>query len=143
MPELKSTYSIGQVAAQFNLSIPTLRYYDQEGLIPNLHKNAAGARRFTAENLDTLKVIECLKLAGMPIKDIKQFMSWAAQGDSTLPQRLAMFAKLRETTQTKLAAMQQTMAFLDYKYDYYQQATQDGTERYVHARQPHLPSFTD
>lgn len=38
------TYSIGEVAAMFNLSVPTLRYYDHEGLILNLRKNAAGVR---------------------------------------------------------------------------------------------------
>ncbi len=41
------TYTIGQVAAMFNLSTYTLRYYDKEGLIPNLKKDAAGNRAFS------------------------------------------------------------------------------------------------
>lgn len=70
----QETYTIGQVATRFNLSVPTLRYYDQEGLIPNLTKDQAGIRRFNNENLEALQVVECLKTSGMSIKDIKQFM---------------------------------------------------------------------
>lgn len=73
MQEIETTYSIGEVAEKFGLSVPTLRYYDKEGLIPNLNKNAAGVRRFTEENLSTLQIVECVKNAGMPIKEIKQF----------------------------------------------------------------------
>ncbi len=70
MQEIKTTYSIGEVAEKFGLSVPTLRYYDKEGLIPNLKKNSAGVRRFTEENLSTLQIVECVKNAGMPIKEI-------------------------------------------------------------------------
>ena len=52
------TYTIGQVAAMFNLSTYTLRYYDKEGLIPNLKKDAAGNRAFSEENLATINIIE-------------------------------------------------------------------------------------
>lgn len=75
----------------FNLSVPTLRYYDQEGLIPNLHKNSAGHRQFDSQNIDAVQIIECLKDVDMPLKDIKRFMEWNLAGDSTLKERLALF----------------------------------------------------
>lgn len=34
----EKTYSIGEVAEMFNLTVPTLRYYDKENLIPNLKR---------------------------------------------------------------------------------------------------------
>ena len=139
MPTTQPTWTISEVAAEFNLSIPTLRYYDQQGLIPGLQKNAAGAREFTSENRAALHVVECLKRANMSLKDIRQFMDWTTIGDATLPQRLAMFQNLRQTMQHQLAEMQATLAFLDYKCDYYQQATADGTERYVKERHATLP----
>ena len=122
---------IGEVAAQFGLTVPTIRYYDQEGLIPNLQKNESGQRVFTAENIDALQIIECLKDSGMAIKDIKQFMQWVSEGDETLYNRREMFVRLRAQMQEKMNRLQQTMHVLDYKVGYYSKAVQDGTEKYV------------
>jgi len=131
MPETIITYSISEAADKFNLSLPTLRYYDKEGLIPNLNKNEAGVRRFTEENLSSLNMVECLKNAGMPIKDIRQFMQWTLDGDETLDKRYEMFQELRKSVITQMDQMQQTLNTIDFKCEYYGQATTDGTEKYV------------
>lgn len=53
-------YTIGQVSEMFNLPISTLRYYDKEGFFPNL-KRESGIRKFTDNELEALRMIECLK----------------------------------------------------------------------------------
>lgn len=131
---MEKTYSIGEVAAEFNVSISTLRYYDKENLIPNLQKSPTGIRQFTSKNLETIKIIECLKKSGMPIKDIKIFIQWCEAGDSTLKLRLQMFENLHKTVQTRMAELNETLATLDYKCHYYAQAVKDGTEDYVKER---------
>ncbi|KRM08902.1 MerR family transcriptional regulator [Lapidilactobacillus concavus DSM 17758] len=127
----QETYTIGQVATRFNLSVSTLRYYDQEGLIPNLTKDQAGIRRFNNENLEALQVVECLKTSGMSIKDIKQFMQWSSEGDETLAQRLTLFQKLREHLESQLDLLERNLRVVDYKCAYYGQAVEDGTEARV------------
>lgn len=77
-------YTIGQVAEMFNMPISTLRYYDKEGLFPDLARTS-GIRRFGERELEALRVIECLKRSGLEIKDIKQFMQWCGEGSSTYP----------------------------------------------------------
>lgn len=72
-------YTIGQVSEQFDLPVSTLRYYDKEGLFPALTRTS-GIRRFGEQELEALRVIECLKRSGLEIKEIKQFMEWCAQG---------------------------------------------------------------
>jgi len=131
MPETITTYSISEIAEKFQLSLPTLRYYDKEGLIPNLNKNESGVRRFTDENISSLQIVECLKNSGMPIKDIKQFMLWTLEGDATLAKRLEMFQTLRKSVLTQMDKMQETLNTIDFKCDYYGQANVDGTEKYV------------
>lgn len=128
---MSKNFLIGEVAAQFGLTVPTIRYYDQEGLIPNLAKNESGQRVFNEENLDALQIVECLKDSGMAIKDIKQFMQWVSEGDETLYNRREMFVRLRAQMQEKMNRLQQTMHVLDYKVGYYSKAVQDGTEKYV------------
>ena len=76
-------YSIGQVAEMFGLPISTLRYYDKQGLFPNMER-VSGIRKFGDTEIEALRVIECLKKAGMEIKDIRQFMDWCAEGSSTI-----------------------------------------------------------
>ena len=75
-------YSIGQVAEMFGLPISTLRYYDKQGLFPNMER-VSGIRKFSEAEIEALRVIECLKKAGMEIKDIRQFMDWCVEGPAT------------------------------------------------------------
>lgn len=63
---------------------PTLRYYDMEGLMPFVERPPSGNRLFKESDLSDLKVIECLKATGMPIKEIKNFIDWCSEGDATL-----------------------------------------------------------
>ena len=120
-------YSIGQVSERFGLPVSTLRYYDQEGLFPNLQRTA-GIRRFEETELEALRVIECLKKSGMEIRDIKQFMEWCAQGSATYPQRRAMFLRQREAVEAEIAHMNRVLDMLKYKCWYYEQAILDGDE---------------
>ena len=67
-------YTIGQVARRMGVTAHTLRFYDKEGLLPNVRKNSAGIRRFSEEDLNWLGVLECLKSTGMQLKDIKHYL---------------------------------------------------------------------
>ena len=72
-------FTIGQVSEMFDLPVSTLRYYDKEGLFPELNRTS-GIRQFSEKEVEALRVIECLKKTGLQIKDIKQFMSWCMEG---------------------------------------------------------------
>ena len=132
-------YSIGQVAEMFGLPISTLRYYDKQGLFPNMER-VSGIRKFSEAEIEALRVIECLKKAGMEIKDIRQFMDWCVEGPATYPQRKAMFEAQRVHMEAELEHMNQTLDMLKFKCWYYEQAMRDGSEDRVHAMLPdHLP----
>ena len=60
-------YTIGKVAEMFNLSISALRYYDKEGLFPELERSS-GIRRFGERELEALRLIECLKRSGLRLR---------------------------------------------------------------------------
>ena len=89
-------YTIGQVSEMFNIPISTLRYYDKEGLFPNIHRES-GIRKFDEKEIEALRIIECLKKSGLEIKIIKQFMQWCEQGSETYIQRKNLFVKQKET----------------------------------------------
>lgn len=128
-------YTIGQVAERFGLSVSTLRYYDKEGLFPDLER-VNGIRRFHDHDLEALRVIECLKKSGLEIRDIRQFMDWCGQGSATYPQRRNLFLKQKATVEAELDRLRDTLAMLDYKCWYYEQAIRDGSEDRVRAMAP-------
>ena len=102
-------YTIGQVAEMFGLPISTLRYYDKQGLFPHMER-VSGIRKFSDTEIEALRVIECLKKAGMEIKDIKQFMDWCVEGPSTYPQRRAMFKAQRTHVEAEIERWPQRRA---------------------------------
>ena len=128
-------YSIGQVAEMFGLPISTLRYYDKQGLFPNMER-VSGIRKFGDTEIEALRVIECLKKAGMEIKDIRQFMDWCVEGPATYPQRKAMFEAQRVHMEAELEQMKRTLDMLKFKCWYYEKAMEDGNEDEIHAMLP-------
>ena len=128
-------YTIGQVSEMFGMPVSTLRYYDKEGLFPDMQR-ISGIRKFTEKELEALRVIECLKKSGMEIKDIKQFMAWCAQGSQTYPQRLALFLKQKEHMEAELKRMRRVLDMIEYKCWYYQQAIADGNEDRLQTMEP-------
>lgn len=128
-------YTIGQVSELFHIPISTLRYYDKEGLFPEIQRTS-GIRRFGEKEIDALRVIECLKKSGLEIKDIKQFMEWCIQGSETYPQRLNLFLRQRRQVEAEIAHMNRVLDMLKFKCWYYEEALKDGNEDRVTRMKP-------
>lgn len=128
-------YTIGQISEMFDIPISTLRYYDKEGLFPNLERNS-GIRKFSDREVETLHLIECLKKSGLEIKDIKQFMEWCSKGSETYAQRRELFLKRKEIVEAEMQHMERVLAMLDFKCWYYEQAIKDGGEDRITAMMP-------
>ena len=128
-------YTIGQVAEMFGLPISTLRYYDKQGLFPRMQR-VSGIRRFSETEIEALRVIECLKKAGMEIKDIRQFMDWCVEGAATYPKRKALLEEQKAHVEAEIERMNRTLDMLKFKCWYYTQAIKDGSEDAIPAMIP-------
>ena len=121
-------YSIGEVANTTGIAISTLRYYDREGMFPNIERRGGGIRVFSDAEIETIKIIECLKTSGLSIKDITQFLHWCQEGDSSLQKRRDMFHERLEAVKKQMEELQKTMDIIKYKCWYYDTALAAGTE---------------
>lgn len=128
-------YTIGQVSALCGLPVSTLRYYDKEGLFPDLQRNS-GIRKFEEKELEAIRVIECLKKSGLELRDIKCFMEWCTEGSATYPQRRALFLKQKEQVEGEIKRMNQVLDMIKFKCWYYEQAIQDGNEDRLQSMAP-------
>lgn len=120
-------YTVGEMAKRLDVPASTLRYYDKEGLLPFVARSPGGMRMFQDTDLEWLRVIGCLKKAGMSIKHIRSYIELAMQGDETIEQRLALFENQREVLRAQLAELQETMETLEYKCWFYETAKAAGT----------------
>lgn len=121
-------YSMKEVSEKMNLPASTIRYYDKQGMLPNMHRTESGYRHFSDADIGMLNMIECLKRTNMPIRDIQQFIAWVQEGDATLQQRYDMFVERRQSVQEQIAQLQKTLEFIEYKCWYYSTALEAGTE---------------
>ena len=120
-------YTIGEMAKMLGVPASTLRYYDKEGLLPFVARSSGGIRQFRESDIEWLRVIGCMKKAGMSIKDIRQYLELSMQGNNTIDTRLAMFRHQREVLQAKMDELQHTLRMVEYKCWYYETAQAAGT----------------
>ncbi|MDX6314582.1 MAG: hypothetical protein QOF44_4046, partial [Streptomyces sp.] len=97
----------------------TLRWYERIGLMPEVDRSNTGQRRYTNKDLDWLVFVGKLRLTGMPVADMVRYAEMAREGAHTMPERQALLAATREDVRRRIAELQDTLAVLDYKIDFY------------------------
>ncbi|MGX9134472.1 MerR family transcriptional regulator [Rummeliibacillus sp. JY-2-4R] len=100
---MNNKFSIGQVARLNDLSIKTLRYYDDIGLFKPYFVDAySGYRYYTAEQFKELDIILYLKKMGIPLKDIKKQLE-----NRSLDDFISILDSVRKITRDKIEVLKQ------------------------------------
>ena len=120
-------YSVGEMAKKLGVAPSTLRYYDKEGLLPFVDRSKGGIRVFKDADLEWLRIIECLKKTGMPLRDIKVFVEMAMAGDSTIGRRLDLIRERKRAVSEEIEKLKSTLETLEFKCWYYETAQAAGT----------------
>lgn len=123
-------YTIGQISEMFNIPISTLRYYDKQGLFPHMERES-GIRKFTENEIEAIRVINCLKKSGLEIKDIKKFMDLCLEGSKSYSKRLELFKNQKEIVEEEIKHMNRVLDMIKFKCWYYEQAIRFGNEEDV------------
>jgi DNA-binding transcriptional MerR regulator len=121
------TYTASQIAEKMGITVYTLHYYDKEGLFPFVERSRNGARVFKDSDFGWLDTIVTLKNTGMPIKEIRRYIEWAMEGDSTIAQRFECIKKQKKHVEKQLAELENYAELLEYKEWYYETALAAGT----------------
>ena len=126
-------YTIGQVSEMMGLPTPTLRYYEDAGLLPDVSRTESGRRVYSDGDIEALRVIGCLKESGLSIREIRGFVEMAVEGDATIPQRLALFRERLGGVEAQIAELERMRGILEFKRWYYETALELGGEAAVRA----------
>ena len=114
-------YSMKEVCEQIGMNYETLKYYCKEGLVPHVKRDKNNYRTFDENNIAWLKGLQCLRKCGMSMKDMKKYMNYCLEGPSTIPQRKQMLKETKENLLKRLAEIHESIDYIDYKQDYYDQ----------------------
>lgn len=120
-------YTIGEMAKQLDVAPSTLRYYDKEGLLPFVERSEGGMRVFKDTDYEFLKIVGCLKVTGMQLKDIRHFIALVLQGDESIDARLELFKTRKTEVEKQLTDLQTTLDIINFKCWYYETAKLAGT----------------
>lgn len=105
-------YSIKEVATCTGVPATKLRYYDDHGLLPFVSRNANGYRQFSDESVKWVSIIADLRRTGLPLNEIKQYITYRFHADQTTIQRQQLFANQKAQLESEIKNLQGQLDFL-------------------------------
>lgn len=123
-------FTMKQVCQETNMSYQTLKYYCNEGLVPNVKRDHNNRRVFDERDVKWIKDLTCLKQCGMSIQEMKDYLEMCLEGPSTIPQRQKLLDQKREALLEQMKEVQNSIDYIDWKQDFYQDVL-DGKRPYI------------
>lgn len=107
------SYTIKQASMRSGLSEDTLRYYEKIGLLPPPARRASGHRSYRGVDIDQMKLIVCLKKTGMPLEEMKPFLTAELDNTESHPELYALMLEHRERILQQIESLQQVVSVID------------------------------
>jgi len=101
-------YTMMQVCKETGMTYQALKFYCNEGLVPNVKRDVAWISSLT-----------CLKKCGMSIQVMKDYLALCLQGERTIPQRKILLAQKQEALRAGIRELQDSVAYIDWKQNFY------------------------
>lgn len=108
-----------QVCEMVNMPYETLKYYCNEGLIPNVKRGKNNYRLFDEYDVKWINSIKCLKRCNMSIAEMKHYLELCLAGPGNIPERKIILDGKRKELLEKLAEIQRSIDYVDKKQEYY------------------------
>lgn len=112
-------YTMKQTCEQVGMTYEALKFYCNQGLVPNVKRDKNNYRVFDERDIEWIKGLTCLKKCGMSIEDMKTYLTLCLQGQSTIPERKVILEKQRKLLSEKISDLQKDIDYIDWKQNYY------------------------
>lgn len=113
-----------------DLSYQTLKFYCNEGLIPNVKRDSNHYRVFDDRDLAWIQGLKCLKKCGMSLKEMKAYMQLCLIGESSIPQRKELLERTKEQLLQRLETIRESLDYIDRKQAFYNDVLDGKTPYY-------------
>ena len=118
-------YSAKEAAEITGLSTATLRYYEKEQLLPQIARTNQKYRQYTDTDIEWIRMIQCLRMANVPIRTIKQYIALLIQGGETMEERYRMVQEYTKDIENQICDLQNALALTQSKLTFYESLLED------------------
>ena len=112
-------YTMMQVCRELDMTYQTLKYYCNEGLIPNVKRDRNNRRIFDEKDVNWIRDLTCLKRCGLSIQEMKEYLALCLQGESTITLRKEMLARKQEELYSSIKELKESVEYIDWKQNFY------------------------
>lgn len=123
-------YTMMQVCRETNMTYQALKFYCNEGLIPNVKRDSNNRRIFDERDVKWIKDLTCLKRCSMSIQEMKEYLELCLQGESTIVRRKEMLAQKQQALRISIQELEDSVAYIDWKQNFYDEVL-SGKRPYV------------
>lgn len=121
-------YTMKQVCEATGLTYETLKFYCNEGLVPNVKRDKNNRRIFDERDLAWIKDLNCLKKCSMSIADMKEYLALCLEGKSSIPARQEMLKIKKESLISQIEEINASVNYIDWKQNFYKDILSGKTE---------------
>lgn len=112
-------YTMLQTCDITHMTYQALKFYCNEGLVPNVKRDKNNRRIFDDRDIAWINSLVCLKKCNMSIQEMKEYLALCLQGESTIPQRKEMLAQKQKALIEHIQELQDSVAYIDWKQNFY------------------------
>jgi DNA-binding transcriptional MerR regulator len=112
-------YSMKQTCQKVGMTYEALKFYCNQGLVPNVKRDKNNYRVFDERDIEWIHGLTCLKRCGMSLSDMKLYLALCLKGQATIPERKEILEKQRNTLKREMKRLQEDIAYIDWKQAYY------------------------
>ena len=123
-------YSMKEACSLTDMTYENLKFYCNEGLVPNVKRDSRNYRVFDEIDIKWIQSLNCLKSCGMSLAEMKTYLALCMEGEGTIPERKVILAKKKEALLQSIAEQQKAVAFIDWKQGFYDDVLSGKTEYY-------------
>lgn len=123
-------YSMKEACALTNMTYENLKFYCNEGLVPNVKRNKRNYRVFDDHDIKWIQSLTCLKNCGMSIAEMKEYLALCLEGKDSIPQRKVILANKKEDLLQSITDLQEAVTYIDWKQNFYDDVLSGKTEYY-------------
>ena len=104
---------IGQVAERTHLSLRTIRFYEENGLVIPTARSEGGFRLYSDDDVARLEIIRRMKPLGFTLEEMQELLTLLAELDSVAGDREQLLDRLRmfhEAATARVTALKDQLA---------------------------------
>ena len=123
-------YTMKQTCQAVGMTYEALKYYCNEGLIPNVKRDKNNYRVFDENDIEWIRNLTCLKKCGMSIQDMKTYIKLCLEGESSIPERKIMLDKQKDELLDRINELQECVEYINWKQQFYDDVISGKTKYY-------------